>query len=554
MTSKSEERTPKFKVVTQRVLDTLMEPELAEDAFDHTTRAANLYEILRRAPDGRVTAIDASWGRGKSDLMWRVAKLHNKTRYESRGGIAHPEGTLEFKDRAIWINPWMHQDTSLLAQIVLECLRRLPEDTTDETRAKRIKWLKGAGKVLLCIGLGVVTKGASIPIASYLAASGMLDGVGEKEKEGLLSSVFSPIVSIFKGQADHEVDGLRNPPSTKSDQTLPERFTELVIQMLVLINEELEESTKDEVEAEAKKEKKTAKEIEEAVAHVMEERRAHRLYIFIDDIDRCLPDKQVHLLEEIHFLTSTNAPVVFLMGLDTSIAAKSLSIHYDSEELDQFLYLDKLIDHRFTLPLAPKFRAYFLSLMEVESLLEAKSAESRVLHWLAKTDKVTTQGVSLSEVYKQWVNDALDGLRGEKNLNPRTWQRVFDLFRIAALDQEHIEDWIEHPALVFAWLVLRAGEPELASKLAGKLSQIARDQDNAGGEDEFEKFIKSIDGQLVRAGASGGQDYGEQTRAVLKLLGLGRTQMPGEWVKSMVPIIAFEGSCRDMGAGFVIDL
>jgi hypothetical protein len=44
--------------------------------------------------------------------------------------------------------------------------------------------------------------------------------------------------------------------------------------------------------------------------------RKGALFVCIDDVDRCLPDHQIAMLEAIHFLTAAGARAYFLVALD----------------------------------------------------------------------------------------------------------------------------------------------------------------------------------------------------------------------------------------------
>ena len=75
-----------------------------------------------------------------------------------------------------------------------------------------------------------------------------------------------------------------------------------------------------------------------------------RLLICLDDLDRCLPHRQVALLEALHFLVSAGAQATVLVALDPALARQSVITHYGTDMFDPERYLDKMFDLRVSLP------------------------------------------------------------------------------------------------------------------------------------------------------------------------------------------------------------
>jgi hypothetical protein len=74
-----------------------------------------------------------------------------------------------------------------------------------------------------------------------------------------------------------------------------------------------------------------------------------RLLICVDDLDRCLPDQQIAMLEAIHFLTSAGANCSFLIAIDPLLVQQAALTHYRTDTLDINQYLDKLFQLRVNL-------------------------------------------------------------------------------------------------------------------------------------------------------------------------------------------------------------
>ena len=75
-----------------------------------------------------------------------------------------------------------------------------------------------------------------------------------------------------------------------------------------------------------------------------------RLVVCVDDLDRCLPDQQIAMLEAIHFLTAAQAACSFIVAIDPTLVRQAAETHYGTTRFDSHRYLDKLFDLRLNLP------------------------------------------------------------------------------------------------------------------------------------------------------------------------------------------------------------
>jgi formylglycine-generating enzyme required for sulfatase activity len=112
-----------------------------------------------------------------------------------------------------------------------------------------------------------------------------------------------------------------------------------------------------------------------------------RLVVFVDDLDRCLPEKVVEILEAIKLFL--NVPqTVFVLGMDRDIVCRGIESHYgvflpeDSNQreelpIDGNAYLQKLIQLPFNLPpLNADGREKFIASLEDQMSREAKLDET----------------------------------------------------------------------------------------------------------------------------------------------------------------------------------
>ncbi|MEZ6176813.1 MAG: P-loop NTPase fold protein [Candidatus Scalinduaceae bacterium] len=102
-------------------------------------------------------------------------------------------------------------------------------------------------------------------------------------------------------------------------------------------------------------------ELQEAV-----DEKSFRIVVFVDDLDRCLPDKAVELLEAIKLFLNIEG-YLFVIGVDREVVKKGISYRYrhfeynNEEKKDNFIispedYLDKMIQLPLELPVIEQGR------------------------------------------------------------------------------------------------------------------------------------------------------------------------------------------------------
>ena len=74
-----------------------------------------------------------------------------------------------------------------------------------------------------------------------------------------------------------------------------------------------------------------------------------RLAIFIDDLDRCSPDRILQVLDAVKMFVDISG-CIFVLGVDAIIVQNSLKHKYEEDPLAQKEYLDKIIQVSFYLP------------------------------------------------------------------------------------------------------------------------------------------------------------------------------------------------------------
>jgi len=219
-----------------------------------------------------------------------------KTDVLARIAVANSSGNLQPKlsSKTIWINPWQYGTPDLLSPIVIALLQRVLRKKTPG------KALRKAAESIIKAGLGFGLKATALTLPG-----GKLFDVAAEEAKVLLDGLFEA----------EEMDK-DSRPDVDPVSKMGERFKELVGGVLASEGSSPES----------------------------------RLLICIDDLDRCLPHRQVALLEALHFLVSADAQTTILVALDPALARQSVIVHYGTDMFDPERYLDKMFDLRVNLP------------------------------------------------------------------------------------------------------------------------------------------------------------------------------------------------------------
>ncbi|MCK6522336.1 KAP family NTPase [Myxococcota bacterium] len=209
--------------------------------------------------------------------------------------LTHQEQLPGFADGALWINPWQYGTADLLTPLVLALVERGVR-AVEGKRRERGALERAAGSLALA-GLSFGAKAASLSLPG-----GVLWDKGGEELRKVAQGWLEP-------------KSASGPPSDPVAQ-MAASFRELV----------------------------------EAALDADQLAVGGRLLICVDDLDRCLPPRQVALLEALNFLTSAGAPASFLVALDPTLARQAVRAHYKTDDFDPDRYLDKMFHLRVNLP------------------------------------------------------------------------------------------------------------------------------------------------------------------------------------------------------------
>ncbi len=199
-------------------------------------------------------------------------------------------------DHAFWINPWQYGTTDLLTPLVSQMAAAVAKKSENRDR------IIAAVRILILAGVNFGLKATVMP--SILA--GVID---EKQLKEMVAGVVKDLT---------DKDAATNPISDPV-AAMAGAFRDLVDELCP----------------------KTA--IEQGM-----------VYVFVDDIDRCMPDRQVAMLEALRFLLSAGARARFVIALDPYLANEALVVHFRVASLDTERFLDKLFHLRYHIPTLTK--------------------------------------------------------------------------------------------------------------------------------------------------------------------------------------------------------
>lgn len=350
-------------IVTQEALDD-GKVHLDHDALEHDRIATSILNNGLSLPIGSVIAIQGPWGRGKTDVLARMALMtYRDSGRPSRA--AH---------KCLWLNPWQYGTPDLLTPLVINLVKRIPP----KRRSSR-PGLRKAAKTIICAGINFGLKAAGVS----LPGGGLLSALEEPAKD-VLTGLFEAAETDDRQHKEAVPD--RDPVSI-----MGERFAELVAEVLA------EQQAGD----------------------------AERYCVFIDDLDRCLPDRQVALLEAIHFLSSASARATFLIALDPVLAKQSVLAHYGTDRFDPDRYLDKIFELRVNLPALPEPRVRDVVLKILERKVAVADGQQCTLWSVLQAALRLQDKIQILEAAGRafMVGD----LR-----NPRILRRIFDRLYLLA--------------------------------------------------------------------------------------------------------------------------
>ncbi len=389
--------------------------------------------------------IFGKWGSGKTSFMHLLEKRLSEDTRESNTIPIIP----------IWFNPWRYEKEE---HLIIPFLKTIEHGVDRYIRAH-----EGMGEALLnklgeaCLKIGDVSRAFAY-------------GITAKAKLGF----FGIKVDVSK---------------------------------MAVREEELNKRRIDEAKEISEKYSSTYYEIVDELKKTVDE-KSFRIVVFVDDLDRCLPDKAVELLEAIKLFLDIEG-YLFILGVDKEVVKKGISYRYrffehrKEKEKEGLVispedYLDKMIQLPIELPVIEHGRKRKF----IETLL------------------------GKSKGFKQCAGVIIDAGIGE---NPRTLKRFINLLVFTVNLAETLKDNIIHdrvepveskghkellekhfnPFTYLKWTILVFRYPKIHSDIKGNKRKLIDLQKAArGGEKTEGKGIQIEDERLEKVLAAG-EEAGE---------------------------------------------
>lgn len=287
---------------------------LKDDALDFTPYVQSLADIIMTGSTPLTIGVFGTWGSGKTSLMKMVQEQVPK-----QGAVAG------------WFDAWKYDKEDALWRAfllsVLSAVRastKEDEPTEDldylETMLYRAIDLEKAGGVTIDLAKLVpkLTQGAvQIGLSFIPGGTALADIIKKLQEMGTENLTENAFDAIQRERSKIHIEQVR------FLEQFQDKFRELVKQRLT--------------------------------------NNGKRLVVFVDDLDRCLPEKAIEVLEAIKLFV--DAPgCVFVLGLDQEVIARGIEMKYkelgnrkDAENQSYFTiegmrYLEKIIQLPFTIP------------------------------------------------------------------------------------------------------------------------------------------------------------------------------------------------------------
>jgi formylglycine-generating enzyme required for sulfatase activity len=310
------------------LLSILSDQPADEDQLNFDPYAKTLADII--ADPGTDTPLTigvfGDWGQGKTSLMRMVQR-----RLETTLGTGFPV-------RAVWFNAWLysHQPALWRALIsrVLDGVRGF--DTLDDAARADLRQLESR------------LYGAAPPASGHLTLpAGAL--------RGLEGAALPPLMGL---------ELLRRQAQRAGAKDAAARLETLIADV-----EESEALTRRDQIAALDDFRRQFEAISRAC--ILDH---GRLAVFVDDLDRCLPDKAVEVLEAVKLFLDVPG-CVFVLGVAREVVEEGIRVRYADYQarLDGAQYLEKIIQIPFSLPpIAPEAVTSYVKRVTGESLPDAR--------------------------------------------------------------------------------------------------------------------------------------------------------------------------------------
>ncbi len=158
------------------------------------------------------------------------------------------------------------------------------------------------------------------------------------------------------------------------------------------------------------------KEFGELIDSISKKKKNKPVVIFFDDLDRCLPDDSIQLLEALKNLFVTKgSKCIFICGIDTRIAKQFISTHYNGiEEMFAINYFRKIFNLTISMPLS--LNIYDMLLKYIKEQYEWKGPREEKAKALARI--VADAGLQAEIFSRRKYLNIIDNFNAFMKFNP----------------------------------------------------------------------------------------------------------------------------------------
>ena len=236
-----------------------------------------------------------------------------------------------------------------------------------------------------------------------------------------------------------------------------------------------------------------------------------RIAIFLDDLDRCSPDRVVEVLEAVH-LCLDGLPFVTVLGMDSRVVSHAIAMRYDfllddsatsieKEAYGQY-FLQKIVHIPFQLPPPWVYGKYIKHLMGVEAAADKREVQDEGDAILPEAEERELQ--EKMEVLEQEMQQ-LNPLIMDLKASPRSVKCLINQYRLAKAINSQVEaDRQVDTEKLFYWLVLFQNWPKWGSVFFG---EVEKNPSLIQGWETLQKSLRKFPGAM--------QDYIEKNHPSL---------------------------------------
>ncbi len=303
----------------------------AEDFLGFTPYAETLFSLIHdettRTP--LTIGIFGSWGSGKTSLMTMIKRrLDDLRRQEKRQAR---KGEIVRAHLPVWFNAWLYSSEeslgrALILRVLAELRREVGRDR--EARSALDKMEADLYRTAAPESLGELSIGSQA----------LVSGSGEEAQFRLpLTTGLSLLSAIAQARAEAADEDAAQAAASALAQSVEQMRTALDrerVEALEVFRQDFQKLVKRFVSPGV-------------------------LVVFVDDLDRCLPDKAIEVLEAIKLFFDIEG-CIFVLGIDQDVIQRGIRLKYrDYEQLEDggpppisgAKYLEKIVQIPFHLPL-----------------------------------------------------------------------------------------------------------------------------------------------------------------------------------------------------------